>query len=510
MDYSEFSARQLGRIIASGGISAREATLASLEKIEKTEPDIQAFITISADQALLQAEEIDSRLAAGENLMPLAGVPMALKDNISTAGIRTTCASKMLEEYVPPYTATAAENLQSGGAVMLGKTNMDEFAMGSTTETSHMKVTHNPWQPGHVPGGSSGGSAAGVAAGEVFYALGSDTGGSIRQPCSYCGLTGLKPTYGSVSRYGLIAYASSLDQIGPIARDVADCALVFNQIAGPDQRDSTSMKKSDLQKFHGLLELSDRLAADQSEWTQGLSGKRIAVPETFLSHQLQNEVKLAIEKLIRQLSELGAECVSCEMPLLDESIPAYYLIATAEASANLARYDGIQYGHRSAADEFSDLTDFYCKNRSEGFGSEVRQRIMLGTFALSSGYYDAYYLQAQKTRRLIRDQYISLLDKFDFILSPVAPTTAPAIGTSLSDPLNMYLSDIFTVAANLTGLPALALPCGFDNKGLPIGFQLTGKAFAEAELFEAGLAYQAATDYHRQIPLYLKQKEARQ
>lgn len=508
MDYSNLSARQLGRMIADRKISAREAAISCLNRIDAAEPDLLAFITVTSDQALMQADETDSRLQAGEKLMPLAGVPMALKDNISTAGIRTTCASRMLEGYVPPYTATAADRLLKGGAVMLGKTNMDEFAMGSTTETSYMQVTRNPWQPQHVPGGSSGGSAAGVAAGEVFYALGSDTGGSIRQPCSYCGLTGLKPTYGSVSRYGLIAYASSLDQIGPIARDAADCALVFNQIAGTDDRDSTSMKKTDNKKYQRLNDLAERIAKGDDNPTEGLAGKRVAIPQSFLSHQLQPEVKLSMDNLISRLTELGAECVSCEMPLLDESIPAYYLIATAEASANLARYDGVQYGYRSASGEFEDLIDFYSKNRSEGFGREVRQRIMLGTFALSSGYYDAYYLQAQKTRNSIRNQYMALLANHDFILSPTAPTTAPMIGTSLNDPLNMYLSDIFTVAANLTGLPALAMPCGFDDKGLPIGFQLTGRAFAEAELFEAGLVYQSSTDFHLRQPRLNKREEA--
>ncbi len=492
MEIHTLSALEVGRLIAGRQISAPEAARAILARISHLDSQFQAYLTVTAEQALLQAEAVQARLDAGAVLAPLAGVPMAIKDNISTAGVRTTCASRMLWDYVPPFTATAAARLLDGGAVLLGKTNLDEFAMGSTTETSYGAITRNPWQPEHVPGGSSGGSAAAVAAGEAVYAIGSDTGGSIRQPCSYCGLTGLKPTYGAVSRYGLVAYASSLDQIGPIARTAADCAAILAQIAGPDLRDSTAMPAG------RNLDTQALLAAAQAQGD--LQGLRVGIPVEYFGAGLQPAVRAAVEAAADQLAGLGARCEPCHLPLVEEGISTYYLIATAEASANLARYDGIQYGYRPETSEYEDLADFYCQARTAGFGPEVRRRIMLGTFALSSGYYDAYYLKALKVRQLLQSGYEAALQHYDLLLGPVAPTTAPRIGSSLQDPLHMYLSDIYTVAANLAGLPALALPCGFDEQGLPIGCQLIGRAFGEADLLRTGVIYQQATDFHQRRP----------
>jgi aspartyl-tRNA(Asn)/glutamyl-tRNA(Gln) amidotransferase subunit A len=492
MDIHALSALEIGQLIASRQLSAPEAARAMLDRISLYEPRHQAYLTVTADLALEQAAQVQARLDRGESLPPLAGVPMAIKDNISTAGVRTTCASKMLWDYVPPYTATAADRLLAGGAVLLGKTNLDEFAMGNTTETSFGGITRNPWQLDRVPGGSSGGSAAAVAAGEAIYALGSDTGGSIRQPCSFCGLTGLKPTYGTVSRYGLVAYASSLDQIGPIARTAADCAAITAQIAGADHRDSTSMPAD------RNLQASDLLAAATP--TGDLKGLRVGIPAEYFGEGLQPAVRTAVQAVADQLTALGAICEPCHLPLVEEGISTYYLIATAEASANLARYDGIQYGYRPDSSDCEDLAAFYSKARTEGFGQEVRRRIMLGTFALSSGYYDAYYLKALKVRQLLKTGYQDALARFDMLLGPVAPTTAPLVGSSLQDPLRNYLSDIYTVAANLAGLPALSLPCGFDELGLPIGCQLIGRAFGEAELLRTGVLYQQVTDFHRRLP----------
>lgn len=492
MDIHSLSALEVGRLIAGRQLSAPEATQAMLDRISRQDHLYQAYLTVTGEQALQQAAAVQDRLDRGESLMPLAGVPMAIKDNISTAGIRTTCGSKMLWDYVPPFTATAADRLLQGGAVLLGKTNLDEFAMGSTTETSFGGVTRNPWNRDRVPGGSSGGSAAAIAAGEAVYALGSDTGGSIRQPCSFCGLTGLKPTYGAVSRYGLVAYASSLDQIGPLARTAADCAAIMAQIAGPDLRDSTAMPA-------GRNLPTGTLAATASA-SGDLRGLRVGIPAEYFGEGLQPAVRSAVQAVADQLTALGATCEPCHLPLVEEGISTYYLIATAEASANLARYDGIQYGFRPERDDLADLAAFYCQARTAGFGPEVRRRIMLGTFALSSGYYDAYYLKALKVRQLLQEGYQAALTDFDLLLGPVAPATAPAVGSSLQDPLQMYLSDIYTVAANLTGLPALALPCGFDEQGLPIGCQLIGRAFDEARLLRTGVIYQQATDFHRRLP----------
>ncbi|MEA4887991.1 MAG: Asp-tRNA(Asn)/Glu-tRNA(Gln) amidotransferase subunit GatA [Clostridiaceae bacterium] len=489
----DYTAFELGRLIAGRQISAVEATDAVLQNISDRDGRNHAYITLCAEQAADQAAAVQKRLDRGEKLAPLAGVPLAVKDNISTKGIRTTCASRMLSDYVPPYDATVIERIKDGGAVILGKTNMDEFAMGSTTETSWFGPTVNPWDPGKVPGGSSGGSAAAVADDEAWYALGSDTGGSIRQPCAYCGLTGLKPTYGAVSRYGLIAYASSLDQIGPIGRTALDCAAALSSFAGADKRDSTCMPES-----RNL----DPAALMKTVMEPGdLKGLKIGMPAEYDNSGLQPEIRQAVHSAVKQLTSLGAEVESFHLPLVDETIPAYYLIATAEASANLARYDGVRYGYRPDESQTADLTDFYCQGRTAGFGREVRRRIMLGTFALSSGYYDAYYLKALKVRQMVQDQFSRSLERFDMLLAPVAPTTAPRLNESLADPLRMYLSDVYTVAANLAGLPALALPCGFDAAGMPIGMQLIGRAFDDARLLRTGVLYQKITDFHSRRPV---------
>ena len=492
MELHDFTALELGRLIAGRQVSAIEATESALQRIGQLDGHYHAFLTVSADVARAQAAAVQKRLDDGEILPPLAGVPVAVKDNISTRGIRTTCASRMLWDYTPPYDATAITAIREGGAVILGKTNLDEFAMGSTTETSYGGVTRNPWATDHVPGGSSGGSAAAVASRQAWYALGSDTGGSIRQPCAYCGLTGLKPTYGAVSRYGLIAYASSLDQIGPIARTAADCAAALAMIARPDERDSTAMPAG-----QGLDPAAVLRAAEAGEDLRGL---KIGIPDEYFTAGLQPDSREAILAAARQLAGQGACLENFSLPLVDEAIPAYYLIATAEASANLARYDGVQYGYRPDESQVRDLTDFYCQARTAGFGREVRRRILLGTFALSSGYYDAYYLKALRVRQLVQDSFRSALSRYDLLLAPVAPATAPKIGDNLADPLKMYLSDVYTVAANLAGLPALALPCGRDSAGLPVGFQLIGPAFGDARLLQVGVAFQKATCFHAGQP----------
>ncbi|MDD2534811.1 MAG: Asp-tRNA(Asn)/Glu-tRNA(Gln) amidotransferase subunit GatA [Eubacteriales bacterium] len=501
MDIQKLSALEIGQQIADRKISAPEVTQAVLDRIATYDSRHYAYITVAAKQAMAQAVVVQNRLDAGEKLSPLAGVPMAVKDNLNAKGLRTTCASKMLWDYVSPYNATAVERLLDGGAVLLGKTNLDEFAMGNTTESSFGGITKNPWDISRVPGGSSGGSAAAVAAGEAVYALGSDTGGSIRQPASFCGVTGLKPTYGAVSRFGLIAYASSLDQIGPIARTAADCGAILAQIAGPDGRDSTAMPQGRTLDTQALMAAAlAGLATTTATTAQPLKGLKVGIPAEYFGEGLQNDVRLAIEAVAATLTQLGATCETCHLPLVEEGIATYYLIATAEASANLARYDGIQYGFRPTGQTYEDLAAFYAAARTEGFGPEVRRRIMLGTFALSSGYYDAYYLKALKVRKLLQQGYRQALAQYDVLLGPVAPTTAPKIGTTLADPLQGYLADIYTVAANLTGLPGLAIPCGFDPNGLPIGCQLIGRAFDEATLVKVGSAFQNVTDFHRQSP----------
>ncbi len=474
MDILNMTAVSLGEKIKAKEISVREATQASLDQIEKTEGKINAFVSYNAEGALAQAEEVQKKIDAGELSGPLAGVPVAIKDNMCIAGVETTCSSKILENFKPTFTATAVQNLIDAGAVILGKTNMDEFAMGSTTETSYFGETKNPWNTDHVPGGSSGGSCAAVAAEETPYALGSDTGGSIRQPSSYCGVTGIKPTYGTVSRYGLIAYGSSLDQIGPIAKDVRDCATVLETIASYDQKDSTSIVR-DAYDFTAAL-------------TGEVKGLKVGLPKDYFGDGLDPEVKASIFEAAEILKNMGAEVEEFDLGLVEYAIPAYYVIACAEASSNLERFDGVKYGYRTA--EYEGLHNMYKKSRSEGFGAEVKRRIMLGSFVLSSGYYDAYYLKALRTKALIKQEFDKAFAKYDLVLAPAAPTTAPKLGESLSDPIQMYLSDIYTVSINLAGLPGLTVPCGVDSKGLPIGVQFIGDTFKENNILRAGYAFE--------------------
>ncbi len=465
MDIQKLTAVSLGKKIKEKELSVREALEASFAQIDQTESQYHAYVTIDREGAYRQADAVQEKIDKGELTGPLAGVPVAIKDNMCTKGLLTTCSSKILENYIPTYTATAIENLINAGCVVIGKTNMDEFAMGSTTETSYFGVTKNPHNPEHVPGGSSGGSAAAVASNECYFALGSDTGGSIRQPSAFCGITGMKPTYGTVSRYGLIAYGSSLDQIGPMTKNVTDCAAVLDTIASYDKKDSTSIKRDD-------YDFSSALISD-------VKGLRIG---------LHGEVKAAIFKAAKTLEGMGAIVEEFDLGLVKYAIPAYYVIASAEASSNLERFDGVKYGYRTK--EYDGLHNMYKKTRSEGFGPEVKRRIMLGSFVLSSGYYDAYYLKALKTKALIKKEFDKAFEKYDIILAPAAPTTAPLLGSSLRDPMKMYLSDIYTISANLAGIPGLSIPCGKDKNGLPIGMQLLGGCFKEKTLLRAGFAYE--------------------
>jgi aspartyl-tRNA(Asn)/glutamyl-tRNA(Gln) amidotransferase subunit A len=479
----EESALGLSALITTKKLSAVEVASAYIDKIEKNDGKYNAFLSVSKDKALARAKEIQSRLDKGESLSPLAGVPIAIKDNISTEGIETTCASKMLEGYTPVFNAAVIEKLEKAGMVVVGKLNMDEYAMGGSSETGVKGPVHNPWDPARVTGGSSGGSTAAVAAGEIPIALGSDTGGSIRQPCSFCGVTGIKPTYGSVSRYGLIAYASSLDQIGPIGQNIDDCAALLSIISGPDTRDSTCVIEKPF---------------EFNEVKSNLETVKIGLPRNYFTSGIDDEVKTAVLAVADELKAAGATIEEFEMPLMDYMIPTYYIIACAEASSNLSRYDGLKYGYRSP--KAGSLSEVYRLSRNEGFGLEVKRRIMLGSFVLSSGYYDAYYKKALQVRSLIKDAYTNLFKKYDMILSPVAPTTAYRIGENSGDPMKMYMGDIYTVSINLAGLPAAALPCGFDSTGLPIGFQLIGDAFSENKLINAARAYQARTKYHSERP----------
>lgn len=478
MSILELSALELGRKIKAKEISVMEATKAVLEQIKRKEPLIHAYVTIDEEGALKRAGEVQTMIEDGKLSGPLAGVPVAVKDNLCTKGLLTTCSSNILYNFVPTYTAQAVENLERAGAVMIGKTNMDEFAMGSTTETSAFGVTRNPWNPEHVPGGSSGGSCAAVAAGECFYALGSDTGGSIRQPSSFCGVTGIKPTYGTVSRYGLIAYGSSLDQIGPIGKNVSDCAAVLETIASYDTKDSTSIPRKDLD-FTAAL-------------TDDVKGMRIGIPRDYLGEGLDDEVREAVLEAAKVLKEKGAVVEEFDLSLVEYAIPAYYVIASAEASSNLSRFDGVKYGLR--AKEYEGLHQMYKKSRSEGFGPEVKRRIMLGSFVLSSGYYDAYYLKALRTKALIKKAFDKAFEQYDVILGPAAPTTAPRLGESLQDPLKMYLGDIYTISVNLAGLPGMTVPCGQDSKGLPIGLQLIGDCFEEKKMIRAAYTFEQARE----------------
>lgn len=484
MDLIGLTIHELLDLLVARKVSAVEATRAYLDRISKIEPRIRAYLTVIREGALAQAEAVDTARRAGGRLGPLAGVPIALKDVLCTKGVRTTCASKILEPFVPPYDATVVERLRAAGTVFLGKTNMDEFAMGSSTENSGFQPTANPWDLGAVPGGSSGGSAAAVAADEAAGALGTDTGGSIRQPASLCGVVGLKPTYGRVSRYGLVAFASSLDQIGPLTKDVEDTALLLQVIAGRDPRDSTSAD----------VPVPDYRAALRGP----VKGLRVGLPDEYFIEGMDREVEGAVREAMRVLEGLGARPEKVSLPHTDYAVGTYYLVATAEASSNLARYDGVKYGHRSRRAQ--DLIEMYQQTRREGFGPEVRRRIMLGTYALSAGYYDAYYLKALKVRTLIRQDFLEAFKRCDVILTPTSPTAAFRFGEKTADPLTMYLSDIFTISANLTGIPGISVPCGFTKAGLPIGAQLLGQPFDEARLLRAAYAYEQATPWRKRKP----------
>ncbi|MDW7675977.1 MAG: Asp-tRNA(Asn)/Glu-tRNA(Gln) amidotransferase subunit GatA, partial [Bacillota bacterium] len=449
--------------------------------IDKVDQKVKAYITLTRENAIAQAKLVDEKLAKGEAIAPLAGVPGALKDNMCTKGVQTSCSSQILKGFIPPYDATVVKKLSQQGAVIVGKLNMDEFAMGSSTENSGFFKTHNPWNLKKVPGGSSGGSVASVAADEAIFALGSDTGGSIRQPAAFCGVVGLKPTYGLVSRFGLVAYASSLDQIGPVTKDVTDCALVLNAISGHDPMDSTSANQE-------VPDHTKSLVAD-------VKGLKIGVPKEYFAEGLAPEVQEAIKRALSTYEEMGAIIEETSLPSTKYALPAYYIIAPAEASSNLARFEGVRYGYRNHDAE--DLISMSSKTRSEGFGAEVKRRIMLGTYALSSGYYDAYYLKALKVRTLIKNEIDEAFSKYDVLLTPTAPTVAFDIGAKANDPLTMYLSDVCTIPVNLAGVPAISIPCGFSN-GLPIGLQLIGKAFDEKTLLRAAYTFEQNTDYHQQ------------
>jgi len=482
MDLSALSAAELHTLLADKEVSATELTRAFLENIKARDQRIGAYLTVTEEEALRQAAVVDRRLAAGEKAGPLTGIPMALKDNLCTEGIRTTCASKMLADFIPSYDATVVARLREAGTILLGKLNMDEFAMGSSTENSAFAQTRNPWNLQHVPGGSSGGAAAAVAADEAVFALGSDTGGSIRQPAGFCGVVGLKPTYGVVSRYGLVAYASSLDQIGPLTKTVQDSALVMNVIAGHDALDSTSIP---LEK----PDYTDFLVDD-------IKDLKIGVPREYMVEGIDPEVLRVMHEAIRTLENLGAKVDECSLPHTEYAMPAYYLVATAEASSNLARYDGVRYGYRAANAE--DIVGMFKKTRAEGFGAEVKRRIMLGTYALSSGYYDAYYLKALRVRTLIKRDFDAAFATYDVLLSPIAPTPAFKFGEK-ADPLSMYLSDICTIPVNLAGIPAISVPAGFAH-GLPVGIQLMGKPLAEGTLYRVAYTFEQNTDFHRTKP----------
>jgi len=479
----ELTVHEITDLLRSREVSAEEITRAFLERINEVEDSIKAFVTITGDLVLKRAREVDGKIKSGERTGPLEGVPVAIKDNICTRGVLTSCSSRILKGFVPPYNATVIERLNNAGAVMVGKTNMDEFAMGSSTENSGFFPTRNPWDLERVPGGSSGGSAAAVAACQVPYALGSDTGGSIRQPASFCGVVGIKPTYGAVSRYGLIAFASSFDQIGCFTRCVKDCALVLNAICGHDPMDSTSAPVE-------FPDFTTCLAAE-------VQGMKIGLPCEYFTEGISRGVKDAVDRAVKVFEDLGAQVEETSLPHTEYALPAYYLIAPAEASSNLARYDGVRYGLR--VDTGGDVMDMFARTRKEGFGPEVKRRIMLGTYALSAGYYDAYYLKALKVRTLIKRDFDRAFKKYDILLSPTTPTVAFRFGEKTDDPLEMYLSDVYTAPINLAGIPAVSVPCGFAD-GMPVGLQLIGKPFDEGTLLRAAYAFEQATDYHKKKP----------
>ena len=475
MSLMSLTAVELGKKIKAGEVTAVDAARDALMQIREKEDSINSYVTVLPEEEIMaRAEAVQKQIEDGSLTGPLAGVPVAIKDNMCTEGVLTTCSSKILGNFKPTYSSEAVEKLTEAGAVMIGKTNMDEFAMGSTTETSAFGVTRNPHNLEHVPGGSSGGSCAAVAAEECSFALGSDTGGSIRQPSSFCGVTGIKPTYGTVSRYGLIAYGSSLDQIGPIAKDVTDCATVLEIISSYDKKDSTSVRRED-------TDFTSALVSD-------VSGMKIGIPRDYFGEGLDPQVRDAVMKAARVLEEQGAVLEEFDLSLVEYAIPAYYVIASAEASSNLSRFDGVKYGYRT--EEYEGLHNMYKKTRSEGFGAEVKRRIMLGSFVLSSGYYDAYYLKALRTKALIKRAFDKAFEKYDLILSPAAPTTAPKIGESLKDPIKMYLGDIYTISVNLAGLPGITVPCGTDDSGLPVGLQLIADCFQEKKMIQAAYTYE--------------------
>lgn len=476
MGLLDLTAVELAGQIKSGKTTAVEAMEAVIANIDSKEGELNCYVTFDREAALSAAKEAQKKIEAGELTGPLAGVPIAIKDNMCTEGVLTTCSSKILGNFIPQFSSEAVKRIEEAGAVVIGKTNMDEFAMGSTTETSAYGPTKNPWNTEHVPGGSSGGSAAAVAANECFCALGSDTGGSIRQPASYCGVVGMKPTYGTVSRYGLIAYGSSLDQIGPLCKDVTDCATIMEVIASHDKKDSTSVERKDTDFTSALVD--------------DVAGMRIGIPRDYFGEGLDPQVKEAVLSAAEVLKSKGAIVEEFDLSLVEYAIPTYYTIAAAEASSNLERFDGVKYGFR--AKDYDGLHSMYKKTRSEGFGPEVKRRIMLGSFVLSSGYYDAYYLKALRVKAMIKKAFDEAFAKYDVILGPVAPTTAPKLGSSLADPIMMYLGDIYTISVNLAGLPGISVPCGKDDNGLPIGVQLIGDCFNEKKLIQTAYAYEQA------------------
>ncbi|MBF2067373.1 MAG: Asp-tRNA(Asn)/Glu-tRNA(Gln) amidotransferase subunit GatA [Calothrix sp. C42_A2020_038] len=482
------SIRELHEQLVKKERSAVEITEETLKRIEALEPKVQSFLCVTAEKAIEQAHAVDVSIAAGEEISMLAGIPIGIKDNMCTKGIATTCASRILENFVPPYESTVTQKLFDAGAVMVGKTNLDEFAMGGSTETSAYKKTANPWDLSRVPGGSSGGSAAAVAAGECVVSLGSDTGGSIRQPASFCGVVGIKPTYGLVSRYGLVAFASSLDQIGPFSRSVEDSAILLKAIAGYDPKDSTSIK----------VEIPDYTANLRPDLKSGTKKIRIGVIKETFGEGLDSQVEQSVNTALEQLKQLGAEIVEISCPRFRYGLPSYYIIAPSEASANLARYDGVKYGLR--AEDADNLLSMYTRTRATGFGAEVKRRIMIGTYALSAGYYDAYYLKAQKVRTLIKQDFEKAFEQVDVLASPVAPTTAFKAGEKTTDPLSMYLIDLMTIPVNLAGLPGISVPCGFDDNGMPIGLQLIGNVLREDLLFQVAYAYEQSTNWHSHEP----------
>lgn len=484
MTLNRLTAHEVLNLIKKKEITAYEVMQDIFNQIDEVESLIKAFIFINRGEALKQAREIDKKVKNGEELPPLAGVAIAIKDIIVTRGTETTCGSKILKGFIPPYNATVIDRLKEAGAILIGKTNMDEFAMGSSTENSAFGPTRNPWDLERVPGGSSGGSAAAVAADEALVALGTDTGGSIRQPASFCGMVGLKPTYGRVSRYGLIAYASSLDQIGPITKDVTDCALIMKVISGHDNLDSTSLN----------LEVPDYLKSCQT----GIKDLKIGVPKEYFIEGIDPEVKNALDRALKIFVKLGAKIEEASLPHTEYSLPTYYLIATAEASSNLARYDGIQYGYR--AEDYKDLSSMYQKTRSEGFGTEVKRRIMLGTYALSSGYYDAYYLKAQKVRTLIKEDFKKAFSKYDILITPTSPTPAFKLNEKVADPLTMYLSDIYNIPINLAGIPAISINCGYTKSNLPIGLQIIGNYFSEETILRTAFNFEQNNDLEKKKP----------